>query len=194
MRSAITRVSARALAVSALTVAVSIGGGIWLTQRGSLAGAATVASAKVARGDVIVSVGGVGRIVTSGGASAISVPSTSSASPAAGTSGGTSSSVSADAIFPRTSGHVERFLVVPGQHVAAGQPIAILGDNGASASAARQAQLDVATARLELRQKQRSDPLKGVPATAAELAAAALRSRLLAPTSHWSPDAPGPPM
>ena len=172
MHSAITRLSARALAVSALTVAVLIGGGIWLTQRGSLAGAATVVSAKAARGDVIVSVGGVGRIVTNGGASAISVPATSSTSPAAGPSGGTSSSVSADAIFPRTSGHVERFLVLPGQHVTAGQPIAILGDNGASASATRQAQLDVATARLELRQKQRSDPLKGVPATSAELAAA----------------------
>ncbi len=75
-------------------------------------------------------------------------------------------------MFARTTGHIARLLVQPGRHVTAGQALAVIDDNGASASARRQAQLDIETARVELDQKLHSDPQKGVPPTAAELAAA----------------------
>jgi HlyD family secretion protein len=65
-----------------------------------------------------------------------------------------------------------RFLVAPGQHVAEGQPLAQLDDHQSAATAFAQAQNDVAMALLELRQKRTSDPLKGLPAKPAELAAA----------------------
>ncbi|MGB2953133.1 MAG: efflux RND transporter periplasmic adaptor subunit, partial [Gaiellaceae bacterium] len=85
--------------------------------------------------------------------------------------------------FPHASGRVSRVLVVPGQRVIAGQPLALLDDGGSAAGAVLQARYDVATALVELRQKQTSDPLKGVPATPEELAAgglavAAARARL----------------
>ena len=55
-----------------------------------------------------------------------------------------------------------------------GQPIAILDDGNAAAIAIAQARNDAATARLELRQKETSDPAKGPPPTRAELRAARL--------------------
>lgn len=124
-------------------------------------------------GNVIVTVGGVGRIVQSGLAAEINVPSASpggALAAAAGTS--TSAVTSATSVFPQTSGTVMRFLVVPGQHVIAGQPLALLGDRGTAASAIALARNDVATAVVELRQKRTSDPLKGTPPTPAELGAA----------------------
>jgi HlyD family secretion protein len=130
---------------------------------------------KATRDDVVVTVGGVGRIVQSGLAGEISVPSASGAGAlAAAGSGGTSTptTTSATSVFPQTNGHVVRFLVVPGQHVAAGQPLALLGDRGTGRSAIAQARNDVATALVELKQKRTNDPLKGVPPTRAELAAA----------------------
>jgi RND family efflux transporter MFP subunit len=129
-------------------------------------------SVEATRGDVVVTVGGVGRIVQSGLVSEISVPSGTAA--ATGGSGTTSAptTTSATSVFPQTSGHVVRFLVVPGQRVAAGQPLALLGDRGTAASAVAQARNDVATAVVELTQKRTNDPLKGTPPTPAELAAA----------------------
>jgi HlyD family secretion protein len=54
----------------------------------------------------------------------------------------------------------------------AGQPLALLDDGGASRNAVELARVDLATAQLELKQKQVNDPLRGFPPTAAELAAA----------------------
>jgi RND family efflux transporter MFP subunit len=134
----------------------------------------TDAVAEATRGDVVVSVGGVGRIVETGVASEIAVPSSSSASAGATASGATATpgAVSATAVFPQTSGRVVRFLVRPGERVAAGQALALLDDRGSAAAAIAQARNDVATTRVELTQKRTSDPLKGLPATPAELAAA----------------------
>ena len=131
----------------------------------------TIATAS--RGDVTVTVGGVGRIVT-GNVAAIELPGSSSSSSASttGSTSGSSSSAPPDAVFARTTGHIARLLVQPGRRVTAGQALAVIDDNGVSASATRQAQLDLETARVELDQKLRSDPQKGVPPTAAELAAA----------------------
>jgi multidrug efflux pump subunit AcrA (membrane-fusion protein) len=164
------RVSFWLLAASVLAVACLAA---WELQTGN-AVSAPLPTVAATRGDVVVSVGGVGRIVESRAETDIGVPSSSSASNAA--SGGAASSSGAstapgDAVFPRVTGHIQRFLVVPGQRVKANQPIALVDDGGVSASAVSQAENDLATARLELRQKRTSDPLNGLPATPAELTA-----------------------
>ena len=170
MRMLILPVPRRAVAVTALAATAAIGGGIWLAQGASSAGAPD-GTVKASRGNLVVSVGGVGQIVTSNGAATIEVPAGAAAT-SSGTTSGTSSSAPADAVFPHGTGHIARFLVKPGQHVSAGQAIAVLDDGGVSASAARQAELELATARIELQQKRQNDPAKGAPPTAAEIAAA----------------------
>jgi HlyD family secretion protein len=75
-------------------------------------------------------------------------------------------------VFPQATGHLARFLVARGQHVAAGQALALLDDRGSAAAAVAQARNDVAMALVDLRQKRTSDPLRGLPPTSAELAAA----------------------
>jgi HlyD family secretion protein len=67
-----------------------------------------------------------------------------------------------------------KFLVAPGDHVHAGQPLALLDDGSTAATTKLLARNDVQTALLELLQKRTSDPLKGFPATPAELAAGRL--------------------
>lgn len=161
------------LGVAALVivgVSVTVG---WL-QSSPAASQTTGAAAEATRGDVVVTVGGVGRIVQSGLATDIAVPSASGGSSGAAASGTTSTpaAISATAVFPQTSGRVVRFLVTAGERVAAGQPLALLDDRGSAAAAIAQARNDVATARVELTQKRTNDPLKGIPATPAELAAA----------------------
>jgi HlyD family secretion protein len=134
---------------------------------------ASVATAAATRGDIVLSVGGVGRIVEAGAAGQIAVPA--SAPPVGGsTPTSAPSSAPADAVFPSATGHVVRFLVTPGRHVRAGDPIAVLDDGSAAAIAIEQARSDMATARLELRQKQTSDPANGLPPLPAELRAARL--------------------
>jgi len=155
---------------------------VWRLQspapaRGSLRTAAA------SRGDVVVTVGGLGRIVEANAGGVIPLPSSSASSSGAtalatgsatatGSTGG--ASIPADAVLPRASGRVARVLVTPGGHVAAGDVIAVLDDGGTVAAAAAQARDDLATARLELLQKRTSDPLRGLPATPAELAAGRL--------------------
>jgi RND family efflux transporter MFP subunit len=173
MPALISRKPQRALAVAALALAALIGVAIWLAQSGRSASAPDISSIRATRGDVIVSVGGVGRIVT-GGVAAIELPSSggSSGASASGSASTSSGSAPADAVFAHAAGHVDQLLVKPGQHVAAGQLLAVIDDNGASASAVHQARLDLETARIELDQKLHSDPQKGIPPTAAEIAAA----------------------
>jgi RND family efflux transporter MFP subunit len=150
--------------------------GVWRLGSGEAASESMpIATAK--RGNLVVSVGGVGRIVQTRAPSEISISVGSSGSSSASGGSGTSTSTStsatapADAVFPRASGRMAKFFVKPGAKVVRGQRIAVLDDGGNAASAARLAQLDLRTALLELRQKRTSDPLKGIPATPAELAA-----------------------
>jgi len=166
----------RGLSLLAIVVLVVAGVGITvgLLRSSPAASQTTDAVAEATRGDVVVTVGGVGRIVESGLASDIAVPSSSGASAGAAASATATppGAMSATAVFPQTSGRVARFLVRPGERVAAGQPLALLDDRGSAAAAIAQARNDVATTRVELTQKRTSDPLKGLPATPAELAAA----------------------
>ncbi|HEY3185961.1 MAG TPA: efflux RND transporter periplasmic adaptor subunit, partial [Solirubrobacteraceae bacterium] len=123
----------------------------------------------------VVSVGGVGRIVEKNGATLITVPSAStSGTSTSGASGGSGSTTTApgDSVFPRTSGHVTRILVEPGQRVRAGQVIAVLDDGGTAAAALTAAETERESAAVELEQKLTQDPLRGFPATPAEIAAA----------------------
>lgn len=135
------------------------------------------AIAKASRGNVVLTVGGVGRIVPAGASAEIAVPTAASGNAAAQGSAGSSgasppAATSATSVFPRTSGRLSRFLVAPGDRVAAGQPLALLDDRHSAADAVGQARTDVATAMVELRQKRTSDPLKGIPPTRAELTSA----------------------
>ena len=135
------------------------------------------AIAKATRGNVVLTVGGVGRIVPAGASAEITVPAASSANASAqgsAASGGSSppAATSATSVFPRTSGRLSRFLVAPGDRVVAGQPLALLDDRHSAADAVGLARTDVDTAMVELRQKRTSDPLKGIPPTRSELVAA----------------------
>lgn len=145
---------------------------VWGSQGETAAG--EPAAGKVVRGDLVRSVRGVGRIVQARAPGLIARPSssTSSGTPtAAGSGSPATADTSADAVFPRASGRLKRYTVRRGQRVRSGQVLAILDDGGIAAAAVRQATNALHTARIELRQKRTSDPLKGIPATGAELAA-----------------------
>jgi multidrug efflux pump subunit AcrA (membrane-fusion protein) len=174
----------RALAELALLGAAVIGVAVWQLQGGAAA-EASLPEATVSRDDLVVSVGGVGRIVDARASGLVVLPATSgggSSTPGA-PAAGTGTSAPADAVFPHASGHVLGYLVVPGQQVVAGQPLALLDDRGSAAFSVMQAENNVAIALLELQQKRTSDPTRGLPPTSAELAAgrlavAAARGRL----------------
>jgi HlyD family secretion protein len=159
----------RAFAPLGLAV-IAIALGFWGVLRGGSAAANDAPAATATRGDLVVSVGGVGRIVQAKASRPIATPAppggTSTASAPA-----TPTEAPPDAVFPRTSGRVSRFLVAPGDLVVAGAPLALLDDGGVAAAGVGQARNDLATAQVELRQKRTSDPLTGVPATPAERAA-----------------------
>ena len=161
-----------------LAAAIGIGIAVWRIQSdASASSSALLPTVKVTRADLVVSVGGVGRIVEKNGATQITIPgASSSGTSSSGTSTPTGNTASApsDAVFPRTSGHVARMLVEPGQRVRAGQVIAVLDDGGVAAAAIAAAQTDRDSAAVELEQKLTQDPLRGFPATPAEVAAARL--------------------
>jgi HlyD family secretion protein len=158
---------------TALAIMLSLG-----TLRSSPASAQSPgAVAKASRGNVVLTVGGVGRIVPAGLSAEISIPASAPTSGSAQGSAGSSgaappAATSSTSVFPRASGRLLRFLVAPGDRVAAGQPLALLDDRHSAADAVGQARTEVATAMVELRQKRTSDPLKGIPPTQAELTAA----------------------
>ena len=83
-------------------------------------------TATAEEGNIVVSVGGVGRI---------------------------ESETPTVQVFPRASGQVARVTVSRGDEVTAGQLLAVLDDGGTAAAAVDQAQADVGTARLDLRQR-----------------------------------------
>ena len=135
----------------------------------------------VTRGDVVVSVTGIGKAVearsslyaTSSGRSGGT--SGGGAGGSAGTSGsGAGTPIPAGAVFPGASGDLVKFVVAARQPVRIGQPLALIDDHGVADAAAKQARNDLATSRVELRQKRTSDPVRGLPPTRSELAAARL--------------------
>jgi multidrug efflux pump subunit AcrA (membrane-fusion protein) len=142
---------------------------IWGLQGGGPAAADDVPAATAAREDLVVTVGGVGRIVQAKAPRPIATPS--SAAGGTGASGSAPAETPPDAVFPRASGRISKFLVAPGNLVVSGDPLALLDDDGAAAAGVKQAQNDLSTALVELRQKQTSDPLTGVQATSDELTA-----------------------
>jgi RND family efflux transporter MFP subunit len=180
--------SKRVLGIVAVVLAIA-GGAVWVLSPGGGSTAPAGQVVTVDRGEVAVTVGGVGHVNTLAGAARLAVPGSaaggaggaSSAGPsapggsaAAGGSGGSPSAgseLAADAVFPAAAGHVKRLLVKVGQPVIAGQPIAVLADDGATAQANLQARNDLDTSRLELAQKRVHDPLRGLPPTQAETVA-----------------------
>lgn len=178
----------RVLVAPALAVGIGTGIGVWQVSADSAPASTPVARA--VKGDLVVSVGGVGRIVQAASSAQITVPGTTGggATGTTSSSGGSSSSGSstpgsapggaatapADGVFPRTSARIVRFLVAPGDHVVAGQRLALLDDGSTAATATAIARNDVETALLEVLQKRTSDPSKGLPPTPAELAAGRL--------------------
>jgi HlyD family secretion protein len=174
--SALTRIPRRPAAAGALVVAVLV-----LFAVSKMAGGATAAEASVAaatRDDLVLSVTGVGRIMEADASGSVVLAAAGASSPSASSSSGSASSGGTtprpDAIFPRATGRLSRYLVQPGEEVRKGQAIAMLDDGQASAATLAQARSDFALARLELRQKRTSDPLRGIRATPEELAAGQL--------------------
>lgn len=134
----------------------------------------------VTRGNVVVSVTGVGKVVEA--RSSLYTASGARGGGAGGGAGGSSSSqgssagtpAPAGAIYPGASGDLVKYMVTVGRSVRIGQPLASLDDHGVANAAAKQAANDLATAQVELRQKRTSDPARGIPPTRAERAAARL--------------------
>jgi RND family efflux transporter MFP subunit len=164
----------RRIAVLAIVVALASGLAVWMLQPEASAESA-MSIVAVENDDVVVEVGGVGRIVPARISAEISVPSSTA-------SGTGSVSAPADGVFARTTGHVVAFLVRPGERVRLGQPLARLGDGGASAADVRLAQIELATALIEQRQRQAGDPTVTTRPTSAELAAA--QAAVTAAESH----------
>jgi HlyD family secretion protein len=175
--STLTHLPRRPAAVVAALVAVLVLFAVLKSAGGATAAEASVATAS--RGELVVTVGGVGRIVQANASGSVVLAASSGSSSSASSSsssGGSPSNASArpDAVFPRATGRLSRYLVEPGQDVREGQTLAVLDDGQASAAALAQARSDLALAQLELRQKRTSDPLKGIRAMPAELAAGEL--------------------
>jgi RND family efflux transporter MFP subunit len=153
----------RALVLGAV-LAVGAACAVWLRDDGRSQATAAVA---VARGDVVVTAGGVGRIVD--GAASNSTALSGGAAAKAGTSATGASSVPADAVFPQTSGVVAQVLVTPGQQVVTGQPLAVLSDGGNSAITVDLSRNDLLAAQLEAAQ------VRNAGGTPTELALAQLK-------------------
>lgn len=162
------------LAFGILTAAVGSFAALHGLPRSGGAPSSSIATVAAARGDILSTVGGLGRVVVARQATQVTAPSgtPASTSPSGAPSSGGQTSAPSGAVFATAAGHIAQYLVSPGERVAAGQPIALLDDGGTSSAAGQQARSDVASARLELAQKQLSDPAKGLPPTPAELAAA----------------------
>src|SRR5262245_50111241 len=121
--------SRRRRAVAGLVVAACVAGGVGASQLESGTAAKPAVDVVAAtRGNVVVSVGGVGRVVEANATGSIPLPAAGSAAGAGGATASGSSVAPAGSVFAQSPGHISRFLVRPGQHVTAGQPLAIVDD------------------------------------------------------------------
>ncbi|MEO5574946.1 MAG: efflux RND transporter periplasmic adaptor subunit [Gaiellaceae bacterium] len=157
--------------LAVLGVGVAAAFVVWPLAGGG-GGAAAAPTAKAVRGDVVITVGGVGRIVSARSTNTTAATATAAPGAQGSTTASTPAAAPADAVFAAASGRIARYLVAPGERVSAGRPIAVLDDAGAAAVALDQARSDLETARLELRQKETADPARGLPPSPAELTAA----------------------
>ncbi len=153
------------VAVSVAAVLLLTAGGVWGATRGD-AESQPVKTVALDRGDIAVTVGGIGRVSTLTSAARFSVASDSTTT----STGGSSSADRTEAVFATLTGHVDKLLVGVGDTVKAGQPIARITDDGTMRAAVIQADNDLTAARIDLAQKRVQDPARGVPPTAAELA------------------------
>jgi RND family efflux transporter MFP subunit len=154
--------------LAALGVPAVVAFTVWGASIGESAGVGSPQVVTVHRGDVAVTVGGIGHVATLAEAARRAAPAADSVSSAAGS--GPSTVASTEAVFANATGHLASLLVRVGDHVDAGQPIASVADDGTAEAVLLQAGTDLATARLELAQKRVQDPSRGAPPTAAELA------------------------
>jgi len=120
--------------------------------------AGAITTVAVRRGDVVVTAGGVGRIVEARAATSVAAPAAGAKSGGSAT-GATASgnTASADAVFPQAGGLVDQILVKPGQQVVAGQPLVVLADGGSTAMGVDQARNELLTAQLEAAQQRSND-------------------------------------
>jgi RND family efflux transporter MFP subunit len=135
--------------VAALATAFTV----WWIQSDAVA-QATPNLATATRGPIVVTVGGVGRIVESRLSGQRAVSTTSSSSSTTG-----AAQAPAGSVFPRVSGTISKLLVVPGQRVSAGELLALVNDGGAAATTRAQAEIDLETALVELPPTAHSDAL-----------------------------------
>ncbi|MEO7836233.1 MAG: efflux RND transporter periplasmic adaptor subunit, partial [Acidimicrobiales bacterium] len=142
------------------------------SQAGGNAKGAEPPTTTASVGDVVVTVGGLGRVVEAAAGAPLAVPVAAGASGSG--SGAAATTAPAAGVFPTASGRVASVLVAPGDQVGADQVLAVLDDGGSAAATVFQTQNDLSAARLELEQKQANDPAKGGPATSAEVVAAQL--------------------
>jgi RND family efflux transporter MFP subunit len=133
----------RALMVLTMVAALAIAVTVWKLQ-GDAAAQASPNLATATRGPIVVTVGGVGRIVES----RLSGQRTAGATSSASSTG--SASPPAGSVFPRTTGTVSRVLVAVGDRVSPGETLALVDDGGAATAARAQAEIDLETALVEL--------------------------------------------
>ena len=156
----------RALLTLVLLGAGSATAFVVLPRHGEGSGSTALPTATATRGDVVLMVGGVGRIVSARSANPVPIPAPQASATTSGTA-----AMPADAVFASASGRIARYLVAPGERISAGQPVAVFDDARAAADALDQARSELDAARLELKLKQTADPARGLPPSAAELAA-----------------------
>lgn len=132
-----------------VTVVLLVAGVTYVVRSPAAPAADTLPSVPVGYGDVVVTVGGVGRIVPASSPSSVVLASSAGATSGSGQGGG-ATAAPPDAVFARTTGSVSAVLVKPGERVVAGQPIAALDDAGAAAKVVQQLESDTAAARIEL--------------------------------------------
>lgn len=149
----------RALMVLAMVAALATAVTVWRLQ-GDAVAQASPNLATATKGPIVVTVGGVGRIVESrlsgqrtAGAATSSASSTGSAAAPAGS------------VFPRTTGTVSRVLVAVGDRVSPGELLALVDDGGTAAAARAQAEIDLETALVELPPTAQSSALSLAQAT-----------------------------
>src|SRR5262249_13654059 len=136
LRRRMTAVGVQRAMLIGLAGAVLSGIGIWVFERQSgQAKPTSLPTASATRGDLLVAVGGVGRLVEATASSAIGVPAAAGSSTSPGAA---PVAASPDAVFARATGRLSKFLVSPGRRVAAGQALAVLDDGGNATNAVNQ--------------------------------------------------------